>query len=101
MKKVSLKVWVLKIHVSGDDDYCFLFHNREDAIEHLYNNAVDGWEDCFGEDDDIDDYTKEDAASHYYEYVDDYYSIDWEFVEFSVMELQDEIAKALGLASHG
>jgi hypothetical protein len=100
MKNVALKIHVLLIHSDGDT-YTYLYKTREDAIDHLYERASENWSDTF-DDTDIDDYDKEGAVDHYYSYADcGYYTIEVEHVSFTVVELQDEIAKAIGLATHG
>ena len=100
MKKVTLKVYVLNIHSDGDT-YSYLYASRDEAIEHLYSQVSDDWENMFDEED-IDDYSHEGAVDHYYEYSDGgYYSLELETVSFPLMELQDMIAKAIGLATHG
>jgi hypothetical protein len=102
MKMVQLDVYVLVIHPGDGDSYVYTFRSREDAIDHLYSDVEGYWEDQFDESDPIEDYTKENAVDHYYNNADcGYYQLERETVSYTVMELQDEIAKALGLASHG
>lgn len=101
MKMVSLNIWVLNIHSDGDT-YSYLFKSHQEAIDHLYENEVKpNWSDYF-EEEDIDDYSDSGAIDHYYQYQDgSYYDLNSENVIFTVAELQDEIAKAIGLATHG
>ena len=100
MKRIQLDVYVLNIHSSDGEHYTYLYRSRDEAIDHVYNVAESNWGDTFDEDD-IDDYDKEEAAEHYYDYIDDWYAIEVETIGFTVQELQDKIAAALGLASHG
>ena len=101
MKQVSLNVYVLAIHSEDGDTYNYLYAKRDDAIEHLYNQVSENWGDTFDEED-IDDYSHEGAVDHYYEYANDgYYSLEMETVSFPLIDLQDRIAKAIGLATHG
>jgi len=103
MKQVELTVYVLVTHPGDGDSYVHTFRSREDAIDHLYSDVEENWENQFDADEDsIEDYGKEEAIDHYYDYNDcGHYQLERETVSFTVMELQDEIAKALGLASHG
>lgn len=101
MKQVPVPVYVLVIHSEDGETYTYLYATRDEGIEHLYNQVSENWGDTF-DDDDIDDYTHESAVDHYYEYANDgWYSLERENVSFTVVELQDMIAKAIGLATHG
>jgi len=101
MKKVIIEVYVLHISQDGDDTI-YVYQTRQQCIDHMYERVENDWTDTFGDDgDDIEDYEKEEAISHYYEYGDSgYYSIYKEAVEYSMMDLQDRIAKSMGV-SHG
>ena len=105
MKIVNLEVWVLHRHNSDGEAIISLYKTRQEAVESIYEYVSDNWTYTFGEDDgddDINDYTNAEAIERYFEYNDgEYYVIEKETVEYTVAELQDEIAKAIGLATHG
>jgi hypothetical protein len=100
MKKVEIEVYVLNVTDSDGYTCTYLYQTRQEAIDHLYANVSEDWDNCF-EEDNIDDYETEEAINHYYEDVDSRYTIERETVSYPLMELQDRISKAMGLSTHG
>jgi len=96
MKQVPISVWVVKLH--GDETFVSVFATEEEARDYVYDDVKENWEYLFDEgEDDINDYERDEAISHYYSYSDHSYDLDRETVQFSMMYLQDQIAKAMGL----
>lgn len=99
MKQAPVKVWIAKEYGDGET-YINLFATEDEARDYIYEQVKEQWEYNFDEDD-INDYTRDEAISHYYEYSDNNYDIDSEVVHFPMIYLQDQIAKAMGLVSNG
>jgi hypothetical protein len=95
MKQVQISVWVLKLYGDGDT-WVEVFATEDEAKDRIYEDVKANWEYNF-DDDSLDDYERDDAIDHYYEYTDHSYDLDREPVQFPMIYLQDQIAKAMGL----